>query len=99
VIEKRNVRPSQVVGPLGEALTMDSLPPSDTTRWYPRYKAEVVAAVHGGLLSVDEACDRYGLKIEELASWQRAIELSGMRGLRATRAQYYNPLYQREQRY
>ena len=55
-IETRAPRPAQVIGPLGEPLTLDSLPPPSTTRWVVRRKAEVVAAVNGGLLTVDEAC-------------------------------------------
>jgi hypothetical protein len=62
-------------------------------------KAEVVAGVRGGLISMDEACDRYNLSFEELASWQRAIERSGMAGLRATRVQHYKSLYERQQGY
>ena len=54
-----------------------------------RRKAEVVAAVNGGLLSVDEVCERYGLSVEEFAGWQRAIDRSGMPGLRVTRIQHY----------
>jgi hypothetical protein len=99
MIEDQKIRPSQVIGPLGEPLTMDSLPPPDTTRGVLRRKAEVVAAVNGGLLSVDEACDRYALTIEELATWQRAIERSRMHGLRVTRLQHYKALYERQQKY
>src|SRR4029077_12139215 len=89
MIDNQKLCPSYVVGPLGEALTMEALPPPDTTRWIARRKAEVVAAVNGGLLSVDEARDRYGLTLEELATWQRAIERSGMRGLRVKMIQHY----------
>src|SRR5579862_2513481 len=70
--------PSYVVGPVGEPLTMKSLPPANTRRWRKRRKAELVAAVDGGLLSVDGACDRYGLTLEKLATWQRATERSGI---------------------
>jgi hypothetical protein len=97
--EHQKSRPAHVIGPMGERLTMKSLPPPDTTRWMPRRKAEVVAAVNGGLISIDEACDRYSLSVEELASWQRAIERSGMLGLRATRLQHYKSLYERQQNY
>ncbi|MGF7150755.1 transposase [Sphingomonas zeicaulis] len=93
------VRPAQIVGPLGEPLTLESLPPPGTKRWVVRRKAEVVAAVAGGLLSVDEACDRYGLTIEEFAGWQRAVDRSGMPGLRVTRIQHYKSLYERQQKY
>ena len=92
-------RPAQVIGPLGEPLTVDSLPPPGTTRWVVRRKAEVVAAVAGGLLSVDEVCTRYALSVEEFASWQRAVDRSGMPGLRVTRIQHYKTLYERQQNY
>ncbi|HEY0131356.1 MAG TPA: DUF1153 domain-containing protein [Allosphingosinicella sp.] len=98
-METRAPRPAQVIGPLGEPLTLDSLPPPSTTRWVVRRKAEVVAAVNGGLLSVDEACARYGLTLEEFASWQRAVDRSGMPGLRVTRIQHYKSLYERQQKF
>lgn len=66
-------RPARVIGPCGEELTLDTLPPADTPRWTIRRKADVVAAVTGGLLGVNEACARYGLSIEELTNWQRAL--------------------------
>lgn len=99
MIENQNIRPAQVIGPLGEPLTLESLPPIGTTRWVVRRKAEVVAAVNGGLLSVDEVCERYGLTLEEFASWQRAIDRSGMPGLRVTRIQHYKSLYERQQKF
>ena len=99
MIENQKFRPAQVIGPLGEPLTVDSLPPPGTTRWVVRRKAEVVSAVSGGLLTVDEACARYGLTLEEFAGWQRAVDRSGMPGLRVTRIQHYKTLYERQQRY
>ena len=88
-----------MIGPLGEALTLASLPPIDAARWTPRRKAEVVAAVAGGLLTFDEACERYGLSLEEFAGWQRAVDRSGMPGLRVTRIKHYRDQYERQQRY
>ena len=99
MIENQKIRPAKVIGPLGEALTIETLPPADTTRWVVRRKAEVVAAVNGGLLTVDEVCARYGLTVEEFASWQRAIDRSGMPGLRVTRIQHYRTLYELQQKY
>lgn len=99
MIENQKIRPATVIGPLGESLSLDSLPPPGTTRWVVRRKAEVVAAVRGGLLTFDEVCDRYGLTIEEFAGWQRAIDKSGMPGLRVTRIQHYKSLYERQQKY
>ena len=54
-----------------------------------RRKAEVVAAVRGGLLSLDEACARYLLTVDEFIAWQRAVDQHGLPGLRVTRAQQY----------
>ena len=99
MLESQNVRPILVVGPLGEALTLDDLPSPTTTYWTPRRKAEVVAAASGGLLTVDELCDRYRLSVEELASWQRSMSRSGMRGLRTTSTQHYRSLYKRRDEY
>ena len=68
-------------------------------RWVVRRKAEVVAAVNGGLLTIDEVCERYSLTLEEFASWQRAVDRSGMQGLRVTRIQHYRDLYERQLKY
>lgn len=94
--ENQNIPPAQVIGPLGEPMTLESLPPSETTRWVVRRKAEVLAAVRGGLLTVEEACERYSLSVEELISWDRAVERSGIAGLRVTRIRYYRDLYERQ---
>lgn len=68
---------------------LDDLPPPGIKRWVIRRKAEVVAAVRAGILSLDEACDRYKLSVEEFLSWQRSIDRHGLRGLRTTRIQDY----------
>jgi transposase-like protein len=51
--------------------TEPNLPPSTTTRWVPRRKAQVVAALLAGTLSVVEACRRYSLSAAELLEWER----------------------------
>lgn len=86
-------RPQAVIGPLGETLTLAALPPADCNRWTPRRKAEVVAAVNGGLLTIAEARARYNLTSEEFAGWQRAVVRSGLPGLRATQARFYRKLH------
>ena len=78
-----------VIGPDGSPLTIADLPPPGTTRWVARRKAEVVAAVRGGLLSLEEACKRYALTVEEYLSWQRSIDKYGLKGLRTTRLKEY----------
>jgi Protein of unknown function (DUF1153) len=67
----------------------DILPPPETKRWVARRKAVVVDAVRCGALSLEEACHRYRLSVEEFHAWQRAIEAHGVAGLRVTRLQIY----------
>src|SRR5579885_3837990 len=88
-MEERKGRVSYVIGPDGSPLTLADLPPPSTRRWVIRRKAEVVAAVRGGLLSLDDACKRYTLTVEEFLAWQHAIDRFGLAGLRATRVQQY----------
>jgi hypothetical protein len=68
---------------------LTELPPVTTTRWVTRRKAAVVAAVREGVLTLDEACRRYHLSVEEFTSWQRLVDRHGLPGLRATRIQEY----------
>ena len=82
-------RVSYDIGPDGSPLTIADLPPPQTRRWVIRRKAEVVAAVRGGLLSLEEACGRYTLTVEEFLGWQISIDRHGLAGLRTTRIQHY----------
>ena len=85
----QNMSAAPGVGPTGEPLTLADLQPTNTKRWVIRRKAEVVAAVRGGLLSLEDACKKYTLSVEEFLSWQRAIDKDGLLGLRVTRVQEY----------
>jgi len=87
--EQVRTRVRYVIGPDGSPLTIADLPPSNAQRWVIRRKAEVVAAVRGGLLSLEEACTRYTLTVDEFLSWQALIDKHGLAGLRATRVQEY----------
>jgi hypothetical protein len=87
--EDLNGQHSRIIGPSGAPLTLDSLPPANTKRWVIRRKAEVVAAVRGGLLSCTDACARYSLSKEELQIWQQLVEAHGLKGLRTTRVNQY----------
>ena len=78
-----------VIGPLGKRLTLADLPSPGTKRWVIRRKAEVVAAVRGGLLSLEEACRRYALNPDEFLSWERCLDRFGVDGLRTTWTQFY----------
>jgi hypothetical protein len=78
-----------VVGPNGRPLRLEDLPAPSTRRWVARRKAEVVAAVRGGLLTLEDACRRYNLSAEEYASWERLIDRHGLVGLRITKLQEF----------
>lgn len=85
----QNAHQMSVQGPDGRKLTLDDLPKPGITRWVTRRKAEVVAAVSGGLLSKGDACQRYDLSEEEFAGWLKLYSRHGKKGLRATRIQQY----------
>ena len=87
--EPHRPRVKYVIGPDGSPLTIADLPPPSTKRWVIRRKAEVVAAVRGGLLSLEDALERYRLTSEEFLAWQRSIDRHGLAGLRTTRLQQY----------
>jgi hypothetical protein len=89
MVDQRHNRARYVTGPDGTPLTIADLPPRGTKRWVARRKAVLVAAVRGGLLSLEEACERYTLTVDEFLSWQHAIDRYGLPGLRATRVQDY----------
>lgn len=54
-----------------------------------RRKAVVVAAVEAGLLSLEDACGRYNLSVEELTAWRLALKEYGPAGLRTTKIHWY----------
>jgi len=91
------LKAAKVIGPFGP-LTIDDLPSSKTKRWSIRRKAEVVTAVRGGLLSLEEACSRYALNVEEFRAWEYCIDRYGLAGLRATRTQFYPTNVKRQRR-
>jgi hypothetical protein len=73
-----------LLGPDLEELTLNALPaqgPSE--RWSMMRKGRVIAAVQHGLLSLDEACARYAMSVDEYLSWESALQRHGLSGLRA----------------
>ncbi|MDE1966402.1 MAG: DUF1153 domain-containing protein [Patescibacteria group bacterium] len=77
-------RVQYVLGPDGSPLTLADLPKPDTKRWVIRRKAEVVAAVDGGLITSVYACSRWHLTFEELENWRELVKKYGIAGLMAT---------------
>jgi hypothetical protein len=70
-------------------IDIGELPPPGITRWVIHRKAQVVAAVQAGALSLEEVCARYSVSVEEFQSWQRTLQQHGIYGLRITRSQIY----------
>jgi hypothetical protein len=83
---------SFVVGPLGERLTLENLPPVNTARWVPRRKAQIVSAINGGLISFEEASERCRLSLEESTEWMRWESRFGLKGLRVMKQQHYKAI-------
>ncbi|MEQ8195123.1 MAG: DUF1153 domain-containing protein [Rhodospirillales bacterium] len=66
------------------AITAEDLPPADTRRWVIRRKAAVVAGVQTGLITLEEACRRYALSVDEFNTWARNLDAHGLTGLKTT---------------
>jgi len=72
-----------VVGPDGSILTPSNLP-QGRIRWVAQRKAELIAAVSGGLLTMQDACLRYAISTEEFTDWERRYVQRGLHGLRVS---------------
>jgi hypothetical protein len=48
-----------------------------------------VAAVSSGMITIEEACHRYALSVEEFFSWRNTIQRHGVQGLQTTKLQNY----------
>ena len=79
----------QIVADEDKNRLLSGLPPAETQRWSCRRKAAVVVAIRAGVLSPQEACQRYMLSLEELAAWEATLDQNGIPGLRVTRLQMY----------
>ena len=82
------------MSPMPPGLDRDELPPDDTVRWVPSRKAAVLKAIDSGDISLESACSRWRLSIEEIELWWRAMAKVGQPGLRVTRVQIYRPLFE-----
>jgi hypothetical protein len=78
-------RPSiRIVVSDSRVLLPPDLPPLNTVRWVASRKAQVVAAVHAGALSITEACRRYRLSPEEFLEWERLYKAGSLGKSRAS---------------
>lgn len=89
---KRVDGPRQVTLPDGSILSRADLPDPGTRRWVASRKAVVVKAVMYGLMTPEEAQERYALSEEEFALWMQAVEKHGENALKVTAIQKYRQL-------
>lgn len=89
---KRVDGPRHVTLPDGSILSRADLPPPDTKRWVASRKLTVVRAVTHGLLTEEEALERYALSAEEFALWRDAVATHGEKALKVTSIQKYRQL-------
>ena len=48
-------------------------------------KVDLIAAILGGVITLDEAKARYALTTEELSEWRRGLAAGGVKRLKASR--------------
>ncbi len=71
----------------GSVMTIADLSPARTHRWVASRKAAVVRGVVHGLISKDDALERYSLTEDEFIEWVRAVSTHGESALKATMVQ------------
>jgi hypothetical protein len=64
---------AKLKGVVVRTLNRDDLPEYADNRWVQRRKAQVVAGVRGGILSLHEALERYNLSLEQFIEWEREV--------------------------
>ena len=84
--------PRTVTLPDGSVMSQADLPEAGTTRWVASRKASVVRGVVYGLISQEDALDRYGISDEEFREWVSAVSLHGEAALKATHLKRYRQL-------
>lgn len=73
----------------GRGAEITLLPPPTTQRWVKSRKMAVIKAIENGVLSDEQACQRYSLTAEELESWKQALTKYGPGALRTTHLNRY----------
>lgn len=69
-----DTRISYIIGPDGSPMTVFDLPSAKTQRWSLKLKADVIAAIRGGLISREEIIARYRVSEEKLRTWKEEVE-------------------------
>mgnify|MGYP002725831696 FL=1 len=81
--------PRAVTLPDGTIMTRADLPPAETRRWVASRKAAVVKGVLNGLITQEEALERYALSEDEFREWVWAVSRHGEEALKATSVQKF----------
>ena len=76
--------PRSVKLPDGTVMSRADVPTMETTRWVASRKLAVVRGVMHGLITQDEALERYSLSDEEFQEWLTSLSERGADGLKAT---------------
>ena len=84
--------PRAVTLPDGKIMSRGDLPNPKTRRWVASRKAAVVRGVTYGLISKDEALERYSLSEEEFTHWVHSVANHGEDALKTTTTQRYRQL-------
>lgn len=71
----------------GNIIAPYDLPAVDTVRWTPNLKAIVVRAVHGSMITLEEALNRYHMTEKEFLIWEQGLKDEGKHGLKVTHFQ------------
>jgi hypothetical protein len=71
--------------PNGDVISPTDLPPPKERCWSARRKALVVQAVRGGLITLEQAQERYELSDEEFRQWGKDYDALGQAGLKTLR--------------
>lgn len=81
--------PRAVTMPDGTVMTRADLPPRTTVRWVASRKSAVVRGVLYGLISQEEALERYNISNDEFFEWISAVSTHGEEALKTTFLQKY----------
>lgn len=65
-----------IIGPDGAPITRDDLPKNAAAEWDGDAKKLMVAAVEGGLISLEACCLDYDLTVDDFLAMQRRVRAS-----------------------
>mgnify|MGYP000123773349 CR=1 FL=1 len=78
--------------PNGKVMSQADLPTPNIKRWVASRKAAVVRGVTYGLITKEQALERYALSEEEFTEWVQAIVTYGENALKVTKMEKHRQL-------